>query len=57
MEKYGVIVSSGFRRGLLLPNIEGIDTVDEQISIALRKANISPHEEYTIERFRVDRYY
>lgn len=57
VEKYGVIVSSGFRRGLLLPNIEGIDTVDEQISIALRKANISPHEEYTIERFRVDRYY
>lgn len=57
VEKYGVIVSAGFRRGLLLPNLEGIDTVDEQISIALRKANISPNENYTIERFRVDRYY
>jgi len=57
VEKYGVIVSCGFRRGLLLPNLEGVDTVDEQISIALRKANISPYEDYTIERFRVDRYY
>ena len=57
VEKYGVIVSSGFRRGLLLPNIEGIDTVDEQVNIALRKANISPHEEYSMERFRVERYY
>lgn len=55
--KYGVIVSSGYKRGLLLPNLEGIDTVEEQLDIALRKANISPNENYTIERFRVDRYY
>ena len=57
VEKYGIIVSAGYRRGLLLPNLEGIDTVDEQISIALKKANISPHEEYSMERFRVERYY
>ena len=37
-KKYGVIVKSGERRGLLLPDLEGVDTVDEQISIASMKA-------------------
>ena len=53
---YGVIVSKGFRRGLLLPNLEGIDTVEEQVSIALRKAGISPDEDYKLERFKVERH-
>lgn len=53
---YGVIVSSGHRRGLLLPDLEGVDTSDQQIEIACRKAGISPHESIEIERFRVDRY-
>lgn len=53
---YGVIVTSGRRRGLLLPNLEGVDTVDDQLSIALRKAGINPHERYTIERFMVERH-
>ncbi|MDD2585951.1 MAG: AmmeMemoRadiSam system protein A [Syntrophomonadaceae bacterium] len=54
--KYGVIVSRGNRRGLLLPDLEGVDTVDEQISIALQKAGISPGEKYSLERFEVTRY-
>jgi AmmeMemoRadiSam system protein A len=53
---YGVIVSRGGRRGVLLPNLEGVDTPEEQIGIALDKAGISPRESYTIERFRVERH-
>ena len=54
--KYGVIVRAGFRTGLLLPHLEGIDTPEEQVSIALRKAGISPNEKYTMERFQVVRH-
>ncbi|HZJ84469.1 MAG TPA: AmmeMemoRadiSam system protein A [Syntrophomonadaceae bacterium] len=56
-EEYGVIVTKGNRRGLLLPNLEGVDTVEDQLAIALEKAGISPDEDYRIERFKVDRYY
>lgn len=55
-QKYGVIVSTGSRRGLLLPNLEGVKTVDDQVSIALRKAGISPKEKYDLERFEVVRH-
>jgi AmmeMemoRadiSam system protein A len=54
--RYGVIVSSGFRRGLLLPRLDGIDSAKEQVSIALQKAGISPNEPYRIERFEVVRH-
>lgn len=54
--EYGVIVRSKGHTGLLLPNLEGIDSVDEQISIALRKAGISKDEEYTVERFKATRH-
>lgn len=54
--KYGVIVSKGNRRGLLLPDLEGVDTVEEQIYIALNKAGIAPAEDYKIQRFQVSRY-
>ena len=54
---YGVIVTSGYRRGLLLPDLEGVDTVEYQLAIACRKAGISPDEPYRIERFQVTRYY
>lgn len=57
IKRYGVIVSKGFRKGLLLPNLEGIDSAEEQVSIALEKANIRPDEEYKMERFEVKRYY
>lgn len=53
---YGVIVSAGWRRGLLLPDLEGVDSADDQVSIALRKGGIRCDEPYTIERFRVDRH-
>lgn len=55
-KKYGVIVTKGRRRGLLLPDLEGVDTVEKQLSIALSKAGIKPNEEYNIERFTVSRY-
>lgn len=53
---YGVIVSSGWRRGLLLPDLEGVDDVQSQVRIAMNKAGISPNESCDVERFRVDRY-
>ena len=56
VKRYGVIVSKGYRRGLLLPDLEGVDTIDEQISIALRKGGISPDEDYEMERFEVIRH-
>ncbi|MCI1477608.1 MAG: AmmeMemoRadiSam system protein A [Clostridium beijerinckii] len=55
-KKYGVIVSLGMRRGLLLPDLEGVNTVDEQLQIACDKANIDFDEDYKIERFEVVRY-
>lgn len=55
-KKYGVIVSKGSRKGLLLPDLEGVDTVEEQLKIALQKAGISEDEDYRIERFTVTRY-
>lgn len=54
---YGVIVESGRKRGLLLPDIEGVDTPDEQIRIALRKAGIMKSENYTLKRFEVIRHH
>lgn len=57
VRKYGVIVTKGFRRGLLLPDLEGIDTPSEQVAIALRKAGISKDEAYEMQRFEVIRYH
>ncbi len=57
VKRYGVIVTKGFRRGLLLPNLDGVDTVDEQVSIALRKAGLSEREkDFEMERFEVVRH-
>lgn len=53
---YGVIVSSGFRRGLLLPNLENVDSPEYQVEIALQKAGIRSDENFTMERFRVIRH-
>lgn len=56
-QEYGVIVSKGHRRGLLLPNLEGVNTVDEQVAIARQKAGIAPAETgVELERFRVVRH-
>jgi len=56
---YGVIVEdeSGLRRGLLLPNLEGIETVTRQVEIASRKAGITPGDHVKLFRFRADRYH
>ncbi|HEX3028292.1 MAG TPA: AmmeMemoRadiSam system protein A [Clostridia bacterium] len=54
--RYGVIVKKGRKSGLLLPNLEGVDTPEEQVSIALQKAGISPNEDYRMERFEVIRH-
>ncbi|MBR6208245.1 MAG: AmmeMemoRadiSam system protein A [Oscillospiraceae bacterium] len=57
VKRYGVIVSKGRKRGLLLPDLDGVDTVDEQIAIALRKAGLSEREtDYRLERFEVLRH-
>lgn len=56
-KKYGVIVSSGYKKGLLLPDLEGVDTVEEQVDIAKRKAGIYPGEPVKLSRFEVKRYY
>lgn len=56
VKKYGVIVSTGSKTGLLLPDLEGVDTVDEQVSIALQKGGISPDEEVYLYRFEVIRH-
>lgn len=53
---YGVIVRKGRRSGLLLPDLEGVDTVTEQVSIAMQKAGIRPEEEIDLYRFTVSRY-
>jgi AMMECR1 domain-containing protein len=55
-KKYGVIVQCGFRRGLLLPDLEGVDTVDYQIDICCQKAGIDSDEAVKLYRFEVKRY-
>lgn len=55
-KKYGIIVVSGHRRGLLLPDLEGVDTVEEQLRITRLKAGILPQEDIEIYRFEVQRY-
>ncbi|HNX14529.1 MAG TPA: AmmeMemoRadiSam system protein A [Oscillospiraceae bacterium] len=56
VKKYGVIVQNGGRRGLLLPDLEGVDTVYDQIDIAKRKAGIRPAEKVELSRFEVVRH-
>ena len=56
VERYGVIITSGHKRGLLLPNLDGVDTVEQQIDIARQKAGISKSEPYDLERFEVKRH-
>jgi AmmeMemoRadiSam system protein A/AmmeMemoRadiSam system protein B len=55
---YGVIVEdeSGLLRGLLLPDIDGVDTAEQQVNIAARKAGIPPGTPLKLSRFRVDRF-
>lgn len=54
--RYGVIVTKGRKRGLLLPNLEGVDTIEEQLAIAKRKAGIREDDPAELERFEVIRH-
>ncbi len=56
IKRYGVIVTAGFRRGLLLPDLEGVDTPEQQVSIALQKSGINSGERFDLQRFEVIRY-
>ena len=55
-KRYGVIVEAGWRKGLLLPDLEGVDTVEEQVDICRLKAGIGPDEPVKLYRFEVKRY-
>ncbi|MDR0311240.1 MAG: AmmeMemoRadiSam system protein A [Acidobacteriota bacterium] len=56
VNRFGVIVKCGKKSGLLLPALDGVDTVEDQISIALKKAGINQNEPYALERFEVIRH-
>ncbi len=56
VKRYGVIVTSGDKRGVLLPDLEGVDTVSKQLIYARQKAGIKDNEKVTIKRFEVERH-
>jgi MEMO1 family protein len=55
-KKYGVIIKSGEKRGLLLPDLPGVNSPEEQIEICRRKAWIEDDEPIELFRFQVRRY-
>ncbi|MCJ7763806.1 MAG: AMMECR1 domain-containing protein, partial [Dehalococcoidales bacterium] len=55
-KKYGIIVECDYRKGLLLPDLDGVDTVDQQIDICRQKASIYPDEPIELYCFEVKRY-
>lgn len=52
-----MIDQNGYKRGLLLPDLDGVDTVEQQVDIAMRKGNISPGSKVELYRFEVVRHY
>ena len=56
VKRYGVIVSCGRRKGLLLPDLDGVDSIKQQIDIAREKGGIGKHENYRLQRFEVIRH-
>ncbi|MBE5861174.1 MAG: AmmeMemoRadiSam system protein A [Butyrivibrio sp.] len=56
VKRYGIIVRNGMRQGVLLPNLDGVDNVNQQINIACQKAGIAPGEEIELQRFEVVRH-
>jgi len=58
VKRYGVLVTKGSRSGILLPDLEGVDTVEQQIDIARQKAGIRPEEDgVELQRFEVIRHH
>ena len=56
VKRYGIIVSDAYHQGVLLPDLEGVDTIQQQVAIALHKAGIDENASYTLERFEVIRH-
>lgn len=56
IKEYGVIVHKGMRRGVLLPDLDGVTSVAQQVAIAKQKAGIMPFETVSLQRFKVVRY-
>jgi AmmeMemoRadiSam system protein A len=54
--RYGVLLRAGSRLGVLLPDIPGVHTPEQQIEICLEKAGIGPRDGYRLERFQVERF-
>ncbi len=54
--RYGVIVQSGRKKALLLPQLDGIKTIDQQMDVVLKKAGIDPEDDYSLRRFEVVRH-
>ena len=57
VKRYGVIVSCGHRRGLLLPDLDGVDTPRQQVEIAMKKGGIHKFDKYRLQRFEVIRHF
>ena len=57
VKKYGVIVEYRARKGLLLPDLDGVDTVEEQLRIARQKGGIPADAPIRIWRFTVERHH
>ncbi len=57
VKRYGVIVTAGRKRGLLLPDLDGVDSARQQVDIAMSKGGIGRHEKYSLQRFEVIRHY
>jgi len=53
---YGVLIQSGQRRAVLLPNIAAVESVPHQLELVRRKANLSPDEPAELFHFTVTRY-
>ena len=53
---YGVLVTAGLRRALLLPDIAAVDSVSRQLELVRRKAGIGPDEPIELFRFTVSRF-
>lgn len=56
-KRYGVVVEQGYKRGVLLPDLEGVDTVEQQLAITKRKASIFNNESLKIWRFEVEKHH
>lgn len=55
-QKYGILVKGGHQTGLLLPDLDGIDTVEKQLRVAKKKAGLKENSKVEIYRFEVSRY-